>query len=306
MAGHHVDRKVEELARRQHGAFSFEQALAAGATQSMIKARLGTGAWRRVAPGVYALAGVPHSWYRELMAATLTRRRAVVSGRAAAALHELTGFRRCRPEITVPSSVNARAKLFTVRRSSHYFGLAKTVVRRIPVTTVAETLVSVAAVVPRERLEAALDDALVGRLVRPTEFDPVLARYDRFPGAPALRSLLEERAGGWVPPASELERALYSLLDMPGIPPYVRQASFPWSPSGPEQVDALIPVWALIAEGDGRRWHSRLRDFERDRDRDNQALAHGYRTMRFTYQMLMHDRQRSYELLLQAGGARPA
>jgi very-short-patch-repair endonuclease len=39
----------------------------------------------------------------------------------------------------------------------------------------------------------------------------------------------------------------------------------------------------LIIEVDGRRWHTRVRDFERDLWRTNQAVAHGYRVLRFTW-----------------------
>lgn len=40
-------------------------------------------------------------------------------------------------------------------------------------------------------------------------------------------------------------------------------------------VDAYIPRWRLTIEADGRRWHTRKADFERDRRRDNAAAAHG-------------------------------
>ena len=45
----------------------------------------------------------------------------------------------------------------------------------------------------------------------------------------------------------------------------------------------LIPDHRLIIEADGRRWHARFADFDRDKWRDNQATAHGYRVLHFTW-----------------------
>jgi very-short-patch-repair endonuclease len=53
-------------------------------------------------------------------------------------------------------------------------------------------------------------------------------------------------------------------------------------------VDGLVPAWGLILEADGRTWHARVRDFETDRWRDNQAAAHGLRVQRFTYAHLRY------------------
>jgi very-short-patch-repair endonuclease len=50
----------------------------------------------------------------------------------------------------------------------------------------------------------------------------------------------------------------------------------------------LLPEHRLIVEADGRRWHTRVADFDRDRWRDNEATANGYRTLRFTW-VHLHD-----------------
>ncbi len=53
-----------------------------------------------------------------------------------------------------------------------------------------------------------------------------------------------------------------------------------------QRVDALIPGWQAIIEADGRRWHTRVDDFERDLERDNDAVTHGYRPVRFSWHQL--------------------
>ena len=48
-------------------------------------------------------------------------------------------------------------------------------------------------------------------------------------------------------------------------------------------------AWALVIEADGRAWHTRVEDFERDRRRDAEAAAAGYLTLRFTHHQLTHE-----------------
>jgi very-short-patch-repair endonuclease len=70
---------------------------------------------------------------------------------------------------------------------------------------------------------------------------------------------------------------------VPGKLVVVRQAPWPWDEAPDGAVDAFIPASGIILEADGRRWHTRVQDFERDRWRDNQAAAQGLRVLRFTW-----------------------
>src|SRR5207248_8947185 len=123
------------------------------------------------------------------------------------------------------------------------------------------------------------------------------------PGLPLLRTLVAERAAdGWVAPVSELETLVRSAVALePGCPPIEWQAPAPWSRD--ERVDGLIEKWRLILEADGRTWHARVRDFDRDRWRDNQAAACGLRVQRFTYTHLTHRRDEVVEIIARAGHA---
>jgi very-short-patch-repair endonuclease len=69
-------------------------------------------------------------------------------------------------------------------------------------------------------------------------------------------------------------------------------------------VDAYVPSWRLIIEADGRRWHSRKADFERDRLRDNLATSHGVAVLRFSYQMLTRNPQHCLTTILETGRVR--
>ena len=101
--------------------------------------------------------------------------------------------------------------------------------------------------------------------------------------------LLDERGPGFVCPESQLERALFGVLERPGRPKPVRQLALPWRSPAPGRVDVAYPWATLLVEGDSRKWHTRLDDFERDRERDNEAQAAGWAVLRFTYHHITRD-----------------
>ena len=287
MKAFEVDQAVDVLARRQHGVFSRRQVTAAGATARMIERRVGTGAWVKLAPGVYALPSHPGTWHRALMAAVLGERTAVVGGRAAAALHGLHGFRPGHPELFVPPRANCRSSLATIHRCADY---RSTRVDRIPVLTLCDTFFAVSGRAETRVLAHALDDVLADKRLRVAEMQRRYLSWlgSRRPGLLLMGSLLEERGvDGYTPPASVLEAGLYDLLDRPGMPPCLRQVGLPWSSD--ERVDALLCGSRTIVEADGRRWHARVADFERDRRRDRLASVHGHQTLRVTYEELLSN-----------------
>ena len=86
-------------------------------------------------------------------------------------------------------------------------------------------------------------------------------------GLPKIRPLVLERLeDGWSPAESELEAMLLTTLleRVPSHPTIVCQAPLPWRSASPGRVDVLIPGHRLIIEADGRRWHTRVADFDRD------------------------------------------
>jgi hypothetical protein len=298
-----TDRRIDGLARRQHGVFSRAQALQLGAYPRLMERRLVSGRWVEVAPAVYGLPSHPGTWEQRLMAAVVGEPEAAVGGRSAAAVHELTGFRPGRPEIVVPRAAQNRSPIALVRRRD---GVETTRVRGLPVLTVRDTLFAVAGLVTVRTLVPALDDALGDRLVT---VEQLQERYLQLApsgrrGFALMRRLIEARSqDAFVPPASTLERLLYRVLDRPGMPRYVPQAAIPWSPGS--RVDAMLVDAPVIIEGDGRRWHTRVADFERDRERDRAATLHGHQTLRYTWEDLRHQPDRVAAEIRLAGTFEP-
>lgn len=302
------DRALDVYASRQYGVFSLVQARKVGFSNDMVHRRIKAGSWIRLAPTVYALASAAPKWERQLAAAVLSRERAIVSGQSAACLHGLDGIRRGRPEITVPAGANRRSPLARVVRSRWFDELGIRQKAGFTVTSPAETLLSLAGSLPVERVESLLDDAIAARIVTVDDFEVIRRRVAgaRVRGAGRLFPLLDARAvGAWEPPANQLERHLDRLIDDPRVPPAVSQHPFRFDDRA-MIVDRFIAVWRLILEADGRRWHTRRADFERDRARDNAATAAGLVVLRFTWRMLTDDFDECRRILIQTGAARTA
>jgi very-short-patch-repair endonuclease len=275
-----IDRAIEALARKQHGAFSIEQVRQIGGDKRLAKRRVDSGQWLRLDTGVYALPGNPPTMHRQMKAAELAVPGSAVSGRAAAVLHELPGFRLGRIEVSA-ARTGGDTPLARVR---HRLPVPTTWVEGIRATSVAQTLADVATVTAADALGTAVDAALLSRSTTWMDLEQAhwLARRRRSPSARPFADVLLTRDPTAAIPQSVLESRLYPLLDDPRLPPFVRQAPAPWDPTGPEVVDGIFPTMCWIVEADGRAWHARVADFERDRARDHRAQRIGWGTSRFT------------------------
>ncbi|MEX2294019.1 MAG: hypothetical protein WD691_09560 [Acidimicrobiales bacterium] len=95
-----------------------------------------------------------------------------------------------------------------------------------------------------------------------------------------------------------------AVFTVPGVPPIRWQAPFPGRQAGRQRVDGLISAWSVVLEGDGRAWHTRVEDFERDRRRDSEAAAAGLQTLRFTWHQLVDEPDWTLRVLLDVGAHR--
>ncbi len=295
--------EIRVIASRQRGAFNRTQATQCGFNREQIALRVRRGEWIQLDGNVFAIGGSVPDWHQRLSASVLSRPVAYVAGRSAAHLHGFPGYPRSRPEILVPFAGNARSPLARVIRSRLFDQVAVEKVSGLPTTSVAETILTLSFREPTSVIARLVDDQIAARRLVIPMFDPILDRLEgaRVRGLPGLRRIVAERdSDAYKPPTSELERLLYIILDDPRLPGYTRQAPFHF-PERSSTVDAFIEDWAMIVEGDSRRWHTRVQDFEIDRIRGNAAAAAGYITIRFTYSMLVNDPSGCLDTLLRAG-----
>src|SRR5690349_4218054 len=96
--------RLADIATLQHGLFTIRQAVDAGFSTSTVNERVAVGQWQRLGRGVLGYSGVPVTFRRAAMAATMSIEGAVASHETAATLH---GFRylESRPiAISVPTA----------------------------------------------------------------------------------------------------------------------------------------------------------------------------------------------------------
>ena len=121
-----------------------------------------------------------------------------------------------------------------------------------------------------------------------------MARYPHRRGTGVLRRVLTRETS----PAltrSEAERRFLHLLRAAGIPPTDTNVRL-----GAYEVDFLWRSERLVVEVDGYAYHSTRAAFERDRRRDADLQALGYRVLRVTWRQLVEEREAVIACVAQA------
>jgi very-short-patch-repair endonuclease len=150
-----------------------------------------------------------------------------------------------------------------------------TTFKRIPVTTLARTLVDLAAVLDLDDLARAFHEAEVRHRTTPVQVEAVLARRPNSPGAAKLRAVLHGDAPVLL---SKLEKRFRALLRQAGLPlPQTNR------PAGSHWVDCRWPQHQLTVELDSYRYHHSRHAWEQDRRREREARARGDEFRRYTY-----------------------
>jgi very-short-patch-repair endonuclease len=290
-----ADARAARVAEGQDSVISRAQAHACGVTDRMIEHRVRTGRWRRLHPGVYAVAGVCAPWTGKVWAAVLAAGDgAVVSHATALLLHGV-------PDRMLPSlPVHLITRHGTHRRvrgaavhgvddlSPHHVMQHRS---GLVVTSAARGVVDVAAIIGERHLGHVADEVLAARLASLAHISTCLKDVARRGkrGVRALGRVLDDRRPGYVPPHSELERALFAALAAGGLQAPRRQVPLPGRGAIEGIVDAAYPDVRLVIEADGRRWHTRVRDLARDHQRDAEAARVGWQTVRLLHEQIVGD-----------------
>jgi REase_MTES_1575/Transcriptional regulator, AbiEi antitoxin/AbiEi antitoxin C-terminal domain len=276
-----LGREIAALAERQHGVVSREQLLELGLTDQGINRRVSDGRLHRVHQGVYAV-GRPTltTKGRFLAAAVSCGPSAALSHVAAAILWGLLPDRGWRVDVTVPRGGQRRRRGAVIIHRSALPATDVTNRDGIPVTTPARTLIDLADVLPPRRLERVFDEAAYLRLD--------LSGLRTIPGrrgSGVLKRVLHEHRPGTTRTRSELEeRMLFSCRSF-GLPTPELNVSVEGY-----TVDFVWRKQGLVVETDGWHAHGTRRAFERDRRRDADLLAAGWRVLRISWRQLDSER----------------
>ena len=281
-----VDRRIADLAARQHGVVGARQLLALGLGRGAIEHRVRAGRLHRLHRGVYAVGHPRIASKGRYMAAVLAcGPDAVLSHVSAADLWELLDSSASSVHVTVPSGGGrGRREAIVLHRSRGLSEDEVTVHDGFPITSVARTLLDLAATIAPGPLKRAVERSLI---VRRFDLRAVRAVLARHANSRCTRSLSEIVANLHDEPSltrSELEGFFRDLCDEHSLPrPQINQVVEGLT------VDFLWSDHRLIVETDGRAVHGTPAAFERDRARDAKLMVAGYRVVRFTYRQIVHE-----------------
>jgi very-short-patch-repair endonuclease len=277
-----LDRRIAELASRQHGVIERMQLIELGLSSKQIDRRIKLGRLQPLYRGVYAVGHRALTNEGRWMAAVLAGGRgAVLSHRSAANLWRIRQGFEARMEVTVPRKRRSRRGL-----TFHVCALPAdevTVRDGIPVTTVPRTLFDLAATADLRQLERMVNEAEVQRLWDELGLDDLLHRYSMRPGSRTVRAVLRERRAGATLTRSELEVLFLRFADRAGLPRPETNV-----PIEGFDVDCVWRRERVVVEIDSWSFHSTRGAFERDRRKSRALQAAGWRCVPVTYLQLRH------------------
>jgi very-short-patch-repair endonuclease len=274
---------IATLATMQYGVVSRAQLLAAGIGPGAIETRLKRHQLHPLHRGVYAVghtALVPLA--REVAALLACGPGAVLSHRSAVWFWRLLELATDLIEVTVPGSSRRRPGLIVHRSRTLGPGDVR-MHHGIPVTSPARTLLDFAEGATARELERAFDEAIAKRLTTHSALGAAVKKAQGHHGAGAVRDLLD-RSGDPTITRSEAEERFLELVRAAALPiPKVNAFV------GTHLVDFVWEDCRLVVEVDGYRFHSSRKAFERDRLRDAELNATGFRVIRITWRQLVEE-----------------
>jgi very-short-patch-repair endonuclease len=255
-------------------------------SRSTAQKRVDAGALHRVHTGVYAVGYLRQTYERRLMAAVLAcGPDAVVSHRSAAALWRLCDDRRTSIDVMAPNRRGRVPRGIYAHKDGSLSPADRSSVHGIPCTTVARTLLDLAAVVPVWELRKTISEAEVLRILEQATVRALIKRSRGRRGVARLRVVLDEIHPETKRTRSEMERRFLRMCERARLPcPEVNVAlniggrqlkpDFLWRDSG------------LIVEADSRRYHDTDSAFQSDRRREQRLQLAGWRVSRCTWEQI--------------------
>jgi very-short-patch-repair endonuclease len=152
----------------------------------------------------------------------------------------------------------------------------------IPITTVARTLLDLAATVRPDRLERAFAQALFLQLYDHRAIEALLARANGHRGTAALAAATAREPQFT---KSDWEVRMLKLIRTASLPEPLVNHPLTAPDHGHCELDFYWPQHRLIVETDSWRAHGHRAAYEQDRAKDAALQAAGYRVVRFTWRV---------------------
>lgn len=277
------------MAARNHGVVVRASLLEVGVPETLIDDRVRTPQLVLLHRGVYALGHARltnEGWWAAAVGAY--RPPVALSHVSAGMLWNIVDGPLRPVHVVVGGRTGARRRRgVRVHRRPDLTGDEHAEVAGIPVTTVATTLLDLAAEVRGRELEQVVRRAARRRVLDVRDAQAAVERHPRRPGAAELsRLLVAMRGRGTDDLRSCLETAFAQLCDDHGLPrPQINAMVLG------ERVDFSWRGSTLIVETDGFEFHAMPTTFAADRRRDQKLTLAGYTVVRLTYDQVIGDPQ---------------
>ena len=298
MSARGADRVLRTLAGRGLGVVARWQLLAAGVSAWLIDDRVRRGHLLVLHPGVYAVghrALRREAWW--LAAALACGPHGVASHASAGGVWGLLADNGSSVHVTVPGR-GGRRRGIVIHRSRNAHAADVTRHEGIPVTSVARTLLDVAATRPR-LLARAVEQAEVLDLLDLGAIDDLLVRSHRAPRGAAISSSPSPITSPGTSHSRRVRSRRTSLRSSPrpGLPAPAVEARVEG-----HRVDFLWRQQRVVVEADGWRYHRTRAAFERDRGRDRALTFAGYRVTPLHASRSPRGRRRGADRTCRAAG----
>jgi len=271
-----VDRAIAEVAARQWGNITRRQLHDIGLDDNAVAYRVRIGRLYRVFRGVYSVGTPALTPHHRASAAVLA------CGPGAALSHSsamtLWGYwRQWDTPLEVTVVGDRRTKGIQLHRSTTLRRRDITTQLGIRVTSPARTLIDISPRLKDKALKRAVNNALHSPWLSEDQLAETLARHP----TPRIAKLIGPKG---TPTRSGWEDDFPKFCADYGLP-----APVMGEPLHGYIVDALFPAEKVIVELDGWESHKDKIAFEDDRERDAEMLAHGFVTVRMTWERI-HER----------------
>jgi predicted transcriptional regulator of viral defense system len=291
------DGRIARIAEAQHGLVTLGQLVDIGVSAGAARKWVERGRLNLVYPGVYAVGHALLNREGPLMAAVLAcGPGAVISHVSAAELWGLIGSGSVDIDVTAPNRRGRTPADINAHRDGALHGTDRTHLRGIPCTTVARTLLDLAAVLSPWELRKAVAEAEVLGLLNIREVRALIRRCRGRRGVARLRLCVDELDPSTKRTRSELERIFLTLCKRAGLPR--PEVNVPLEAAGLRlRPDFLWRDVRLIIETDSRKFHGTASAFELDRQREQRFFAAGWQVVRCTWRQVEHNPQELIPLL---------
>jgi very-short-patch-repair endonuclease len=273
-----LDWLLGALAELQYGVVARWQLTLLGYGKNAIQNRIDSGLLKPLHVGVYGVGHTKLTRNGYFLAAVLAfGPRAVLSHRSAGVLWDLLTSRQIKVDVTTHVSGQRHTRRIKAHRTRHLHPEDWTIKDGIPVTSVARTILDLAAILGPDRLRDLIDDAVRAELFDLDALERAMTRTPRRKGVRKLKAILADYRGAPDLRSKFEKRFRHRLRKTPGLPEplyNVQVAGY--------RADVYFPDYKLVIELDSRHFHLTPRAFEADAVRDAARLKQKIATLRIT------------------------